>query len=86
MIVPIAVLTVFLCRLAVPTRAQRQAAKLDWSGFLDSWDLFGTSYGTGLLVAALLGLCGVMVVAQRQVFVGVAIAYVISLFQKRERS
>ncbi len=44
-----------------------------WSTFLDSWSLWGQSYETALLVGALLALCGVFVVAQRQVFLGVAV-------------
>lgn len=47
--------------------------------FLDSWPLFGTSYATGWLIAAVLGLCGVIVVAQRQVFLGIATAQASSL-------
>jgi ABC-type Mn2+/Zn2+ transport system permease subunit len=47
--------------------------------FLDSWPLFGTTYLTGWLCAVLLGLCGVLVVAQRQVFHGVATAQASSL-------
>ena len=47
--------------------------------FLDSWPLFGTTYVTGWLCAVLLGLCGVTVVAQRQVFHGVATAQASSL-------
>ncbi|MGI9520612.1 MAG: DHA2 family efflux MFS transporter permease subunit [Hyphomicrobiaceae bacterium] len=34
MIVPVAVVTVVLCRLAIPTRAKRESSRLDWSGFL----------------------------------------------------
>ncbi|MBU2533469.1 MAG: DHA2 family efflux MFS transporter permease subunit, partial [Alphaproteobacteria bacterium] len=34
MIVPLAVATVLLCRLAIPTRTSREASRLDWSGFL----------------------------------------------------
>jgi DHA2 family multidrug resistance protein len=34
MIVPVAIGTVLLCRLAVPTRAEREEPRLDWSGFL----------------------------------------------------
>jgi ABC-type Mn2+/Zn2+ transport system permease subunit len=47
--------------------------------FVESWPLFGTTYLTGWLCAVLLGLCGVLVVAQRQVFHGVATAQASSL-------
>jgi manganese/iron transport system permease protein len=47
--------------------------------FLDSWPLFGTTYLTGWLCAILLGICGVAVIAQRQVFHGVATAQASSL-------
>ncbi len=40
--------------------------------FLESWDLFGTSYIVGWLVAALLSLVGVAVVARDQIFIGAA--------------
>ena len=34
MIVPVSVVTVILCRFAIPTRAKRHTTKLDWGGFL----------------------------------------------------
>lgn len=34
MVVPVAVLTFVLCRIAIPTRASRDSSPLDWSGFL----------------------------------------------------
>ena len=34
MIVPVAILTMVLCRLAIPTRSKRDSQRLDWSGFL----------------------------------------------------
>ncbi len=34
MIVPVAVVTFVMCRLAIPTRASRESSKLDWSGFI----------------------------------------------------
>ena len=34
MIVPVAVVTFVMCRLAIPTRASRDSSKLDWSGFI----------------------------------------------------
>jgi ABC-type Mn2+/Zn2+ transport system permease subunit len=45
-----------------------------WTDFVASWDLFGQSYLTGLLIAGVLGACGVVTLAQRQVFLGVATA------------
>lgn len=50
-----------------------------WAEFVASWSLFGTSYVTGWLIAAVLAPCGVVVVAQRQVFLGVATAQASSL-------
>jgi manganese/iron transport system permease protein len=50
-----------------------------WSDFVASWELFGTSYLTGWLIALVLGLTGVIVVAQRQVFLGIATAQASSL-------
>ena len=44
------------------------------SDFLASWSLFGTSYVTGWLIAALLSMLGVLVVARDQIFVGAAIS------------
>ena len=41
--------------------------------FIDSWDLFAEAYITGWLVAALLGLMGVLVVARNQIFITAAI-------------
>ena len=38
-----------------------------WNDFLGSWSLWSDSYVTALLAAAVLALCGVFVVAQRQV-------------------
>ncbi|MBK8975370.1 MAG: metal ABC transporter permease [Planctomycetes bacterium] len=45
-----------------------------WREFLDSWALFGTAYLTGWFAALLLALLGVLVVARRQVLIGLAIA------------
>jgi len=42
--------------------------------FLDSWNLFGTTYGVGLLAAAALSQVGVWVVARNQIFLGAAVA------------
>lgn len=50
-----------------------------WQDFVASWPLFGTSYLTGWLIAVVLGLAGVLVVAERQVFLGVATAQASSL-------
>lgn len=50
-----------------------------WADFVASWPLFATSYVTGWLIAVVLGACGVIVLAQRQVFLGVATAQASSL-------
>lgn len=42
--------------------------------FLASWDLFGSTYLAGWLIAFLLSLIGVWVVARDQIFLGVAVA------------
>ncbi len=42
--------------------------------FISSWGLFGYTYVVGWLVAAMLGLIGVLVVARNQVFVGAALS------------
>ncbi len=42
--------------------------------FIDSWALFHHAYLSGWLIAALLGLVGVVVVARDQVFLGAAVA------------
>lgn len=42
--------------------------------FLASWDLFGTTYLVGLLVAAVLSLVGVWIVARDHIFLGAAVA------------
>lgn len=42
--------------------------------FVDSWPLFRDAYASALLVAALLGLVGVLVVARDQIFIGAAIS------------
>jgi ABC-type Mn2+/Zn2+ transport system permease subunit len=42
--------------------------------FLDSWILFGNTYLAGWLIAALLGLIGVVAVARNQIFIGAAVA------------
>jgi ABC-type Mn2+/Zn2+ transport system permease subunit len=41
--------------------------------FLASFELFGYAYATGGAIAVILGLCGVVLVAQRQVFLGLAV-------------
>lgn len=40
--------------------------------FVDSWELFGTTYLAGWMIAAWLGLVGLWVVARNQIFLGVA--------------
>jgi ABC-type Mn2+/Zn2+ transport system permease subunit len=50
-----------------------------WADFVASWDLFGTAYTTGLLCAVMLSLVGVVTVAQRQAFLGVAVAQAATL-------
>jgi len=42
--------------------------------FLQSWSLFGNTYLVGWLIAATLGLIGVVVIARDQVFMGAALA------------
>jgi ABC-type Mn2+/Zn2+ transport system permease subunit len=42
--------------------------------FLDSWDLFRTTYLAGWLIAVQLSVVGVWVVARNQIFLGVAVA------------
>jgi ABC-type Mn2+/Zn2+ transport system permease subunit len=42
--------------------------------FIASWDLFGTTYLVGLLIAATLSLVGVWVVARDHIFLGAAVA------------
>ena len=44
------------------------------SDFLESWEIFGTQYTTGLILAALLAMVGVLVVAEDRVFLGAAVA------------
>jgi len=44
------------------------------SDFLNSWALFGQAYGLTLLVAATLGLVGVVALARRQAFMAAAVA------------
>jgi ABC-type Mn2+/Zn2+ transport system permease subunit len=44
------------------------------SSFLDSWSLFGTTYGVGLLAAFVLAQVGIWVVARNQIFLGAAVA------------
>jgi ABC-type Mn2+/Zn2+ transport system permease subunit len=44
------------------------------ASFLDSWSLFGTTYGVGLLAAFVLAQVGVWVVARNQIFLGAAVA------------
>jgi ABC-type Mn2+/Zn2+ transport system permease subunit len=47
--------------------------------FVDSWPLFGATYVAAWLIAAGLGLMGVLVVARDQVFVGAAVAQATTL-------
>lgn len=42
--------------------------------FLDSWALFGDAYAAGWLIAACLGVCGVLLAARDQIFLGAAVA------------
>jgi len=42
--------------------------------FLSSWSLFGDAYISGCLIAALLGVIGVLVVARDQIFLGAAVS------------
>lgn len=42
--------------------------------FIQSWDLFATTYLAGLIIAVLLALVGVVVVARDQVFIGASVA------------
>lgn len=42
--------------------------------FFQSWDLFWQTYATGWLAAALLGICGIVVVLKDQIFLGAAVA------------
>lgn len=42
--------------------------------FVQSWDLFATTYLAGMLIAALLAMVGVVVVARDQIFIGAAVA------------
>jgi ABC-type Mn2+/Zn2+ transport system permease subunit len=44
------------------------------AAFIDSWELFHNAYISALLVSALLGLVGVVVVARDQIFIGAAIS------------
>jgi len=44
------------------------------AGFVDSWPLFYPAYLAGWLLAALLSICGVIVVARDQIFLGAAVA------------
>jgi ABC-type Mn2+/Zn2+ transport system permease subunit len=44
------------------------------ASFLDSWSLFGTTYGVGLLAAFVLAQVGIWVVARNQIFLGAAVA------------
>ena len=42
--------------------------------FLASWDLFGTTYIAGWLIAVLLSMLGVLVVARDQIFIDAAVS------------
>lgn len=42
--------------------------------FIESWSLFHLTYETGLLIALLLALAGVLVVARDQIFIGAAVS------------
>jgi ABC-type Mn2+/Zn2+ transport system permease subunit len=42
--------------------------------FVDSWALFGTTYGVGLLAAFVLAQVGIWVVVRNQIFLGAAVA------------
>ena len=64
-------------RRPIPT-GDRHVSDL-WADFVSTWPLFGSSYLVGWLIALVLALCGVIVVAQRQVFLGVATAQASSL-------
>lgn len=47
--------------------------------FIQSWDLFAQTYIAGWLIAALLGLIGVIVIARDQIFIGAAVGHASTL-------
>ncbi len=50
-----------------------------WTSFWDSWALFGDAYLTGILCAVMLSMVGVIQVARREVFAGIAAAQAATL-------
>ena len=57
--------------------------------FVASWDLFGSTYLVGLLIAGVLSVVGVWIVARDHIFLGAAVLFILgilaALFLKKSK-